>query len=187
MDYRNSIITFAVLFLLVATPTALALGISTPYWKDHPLEMYAGQTRDVEFLLVNKAGNPTENAFVTLDKDAGIAKITSGTDYSIPAEARNIKVILQIKVPEEANIGDTYDVEFSVKAAPEEEQGGNVQLGVGYGVKFPVIVVPESEAPALPLTEQKNQNISGTSLAVIIIITLAIIFVVYRIKKNKFK
>ncbi len=195
MDNTNSInkkiISFVFIFLLVGTSSVLALGISTPYWKDHPLEMYPGQTKEVSFLLVNKVGNPTADAFVTLTKSAEIAKIISGSEYSVPAEARDVNVVLQINVPENANIGDTYDIEFSIKAIPEENQGGNVQLGVGYGVKFPVKVIDKSEALPEPIQTQTPQpqakeiNTTAIIIGLIVLIVFAIIiFVILKRKKQ---
>jgi len=189
MDNTNNmivkIISFVFVFLLVGTTGVLALGISTPYWKDHPLEMYPGQTKDVEFLLVNQEGNDIADAFVTLDESAGIAEIISGGEYSVPAGARDVKVILRISVPEIANIGDNYDVKFSVKAVPEEDQGGNVQLAVGYGVSFPVEVVEQSSVPAEPEPQEPAKTGTGNLLIWIITIVAIIIIIFWFIKKKK--
>jgi len=189
MDNTNSmivkIISFVFVVLLVGATGVLALGISTPYWKDHPLEMYPGQIKDVEFLLVNKAGNDVADAFVTLDESAGIAEIRSGEEYSVPAGARDVKVILRISVPESANIGDTYDVKFSVKAVPEEDQGGNVQLAVGYGVSFPVEVVEKSSVPVEPEPQEPAKTGTGNALLWIIAIIVIIIIIYWFIKRKK--
>jgi hypothetical protein len=184
MDYTNSIkiIGLVLAIILVGTGSVIALGISTPYWKNHPLEMYPGQTTEVSFLLVNKAGNPTAEAFVTLEKDGGVAEITSGNEYRVPAEARDVSVVLKISVPEEASIGDSYDVEFAVRAAPEEDQGGNVQLGVGYGVKFPVNVVAQIDAEELPEVERTQ---SGNGVVIAIVVLIIILILIFWAMKRK--
>lgn len=187
MDNSNSIkiISLALVFLLVGTGSAFALGVSTPYWDDHPLKMYPGQVKEISFLLVNKVGNPTANAFVSLDESAGVAEITSGSEYSVPAEARDVNVVLEISIPASASIGNNYDIKFSVKSVAEEGQGGNIQLGVGYIVNFPINVVSEAEATATTTTTPVNDTSTseGTSGAgtliswiIAVIIIIAIIF-----------
>jgi len=180
MDDRNSnigtkIIVSILLFLLAGIGGALALGVSTPYWQDHPLEMYPGQERDVSFLLVNRAGNPTTDALVTLDESAGVAEITSGEEYTVPPEARDVRVVLKVSIPDSASIGDSYEVKFSVREIPEEDQGGNVQLGVGYGVTFPITVVSQGDAPEQTTPTESTARTASTGAIVIWIVMIIII------------
>ena len=158
----KSIISLMLVFLL-SINFVLALGVSSPFWDDHALEMYPGETREVAFPLVNRADAETAQAFVSLENGMEIAEITSGGEYTVVPGTSNTKIMMRISVPAEANIGDSYDVGFSVKSNPEGD--GTVQLKVKYNVDFPVVVV---EKPA-DVSEAK------LSVGMIIGIILAII------------
>jgi len=68
MDIRNIKIISLVLVCLLSINFVFALGISSPYWKDNPLEMYAGETRTIAFSLVNRIDGGVAEAFVILQE-----------------------------------------------------------------------------------------------------------------------
>ena len=169
-----------VLALLVSINLIFALGVSSPYWKDNPLEMVPGETRDVSFSLVNRADAETATAYVVIDDSAGIASLKSGDIYTVAPGSTDNKVILEISIPEDAQIGETYNVKFSVSSAPEGE--GTVQLSLKYGVDFPVKVVTESNTPVL----DNNEKSSNVMIVIILIILVLVILVVaFLLMKNK--
>ncbi|MFH1585846.1 MAG: hypothetical protein ABIB79_03700 [archaeon] len=167
-----------ILVLLLSLNCVLALGVSSPYWKDKPLKMYPGEVKDITFTLVNKPTGETEKAFVAMEDDAGIAEITSGSEYFVEPGTVNTKVRLKISIPESASVGDNYKVMFSVKGA-SPSSSGMVQLSVGYNVDFPVEVVPEVEVPPNQIPDEVIPQIEeGISTGVIFGIIVAILVVV---------
>lgn len=179
---NNSIkLIILALAVLLSVNSILALGVSSPYWKDNPLNMYPGQIKDVAFTLVNKPDAETAKAFVAMEDNAEIAEITSGAEYNVIPGSTNTKVILKISVPETATIGSIYNVKFSVKSAPSEEEG-TVQLIMGYNINFPVKIVEQSQ-----VSEDQTQEIEpkGTNWALWIVIILAILIISYFFLKKK--
>ena len=175
MDICNIKIISLMLVCLLSINFVLALGVSSPYWKDNPLEMYPGETKEVKFSLVNRPDAETAQAFVFLEDGVGVAEITSGTEYTVTPGTTNTKVILQVTIPDEANIGDSYDVKFSVKSVPEDE--GMVQLTVGYNVDFPVVVVGKP-------TEIPKEGLGTWQIIGIVIGIIAILVIIYLILKK---
>lgn len=184
----KTIITIALAIFLVSAPTALALGISAPYWKENPLKMYPGQVKEVPFTLVN---GEQENApaFVALSEGENVAEIISGTEYIVSPSSTDKKIILRISIPQNAKSGDSYNIKFSVKSSPEKEEG-TVQFNIGYNVNFPVLVVgSSSEASAEIKTYESKEQLSKVIILLPLAIIAIIIFIVLYLsrKKSKFK
>ncbi|MBU0894753.1 MAG: hypothetical protein KKF48_00630 [Nanoarchaeota archaeon] len=169
------------IILLVGTGSVIAFGVSSPYWDKNPLEMYPGQVKEIEFTLVNKPNAETANAVVELKQGEQIAEISSGKNYVVAPGSKDTKVILKISVPETAQIGHVFDVKFTVKAAPEN-QGGTVQLGIGYNVDFPVKIVEEYEEEIITPEEPKSK-ISWLTWLIAIVIVLVIAYLFLRRKR----
>ena len=134
MDIRNIKIISLILVCLLSVNFVLAFGVSSPYWKDHPLEMSSGETKSVVFTLVNKPDAEIAQAFVSLEDGTEIAEIISGKEYTVIPGTTDTKVILQVIIPDTASVGDSYNIKFSVGSAPEGE--GTVQLSVKYNIEF---------------------------------------------------
>jgi hypothetical protein len=176
MGNTLKIVSLAFVFLLSMSFIA-ALGVSSPYWNEHPLKMYAGETRTIPFILVNRETESSQ-AIVTLEDGAGIAEITSGTEYTVPFGTANIPIELKVTIPDNADIGETYNVKLSVKA-PLGEGGESVQVGITYNLKFPVQVVEESKASSIVEMPKKEveEGIAVYWLLIIGIITIALVLV----------
>lgn len=177
MGFSNLKIISLVLVCLLSLNFIFALGVSSPYWSENPLKMYPGQTKDVAFTLVNKADGEVEKAFVVLKQDAGIVKLKSGDEYTVNPGSKDAKIILTISVPEDASLGQTYDIKFSAKSAPLEE-GGMAQLTVGYNVDFPIEVVEKSEVPIEKVSEEVPAPEKEWNMGLIISIILAILVII---------
>ena len=183
---NNSIklVVLAITFLL-SMNYVLAFGVSSPYWKNNPLELSPGETKEVAFTLASSPTEETTNAVVSLIGSAGIAEIISGTDYSVAPGSTNTKVILKISLPETATIGYTYNVKFSVKPAPSEGQG-TVQLAIKYDIDFPVKVVEKSQATAdEQILIQDDIKEFKTTWIIWVIVVLAIVVIGYFLLKKK--
>jgi hypothetical protein len=169
---------------LLSINFVLALGVSSPYWNTNPLKMAPGETRQVEFTLVNGDAETIE-VVASLEEDAGIAEIIGNDEYLVEPGATDSKVALRISIPKNVNVGDFYDVEFSVRSTSDEE--GTVQLDLKYDVKFPVQVVEKSEVPLGPQTKIKKigKIIWFVFIALIIGLAILIIYLIARKKIQK--
>ena len=184
MANNNIKIILLVLIVLVNINFILALGVSSPYWKDNPLEMYPGQVKDVAFTLTNNPDAEITTAFVSMDDNSGMAEITSGAEYSVTPGSTNTKVVLRISVPETVTIGNIYNIKFSVKSAPSGEQGP-VQLIMGYNIDFPVKVVEQSKVSTADeqVKDTKSKEISWIIWGIIIVFVLIMVYFFFRKKR----
>ena len=179
---------FLIAFLVLAVSTSVVFaGVSSPYWSSMPLEMAPGETKDVELVLTN--GEDTEdNVVVSLEGGNEIAEIISGVSYTVPPKSNTVKLVLKVTIPSSANIGDKYDVRLNVQSTGGQEGAGTVQLGVGYNVKFPVVVVSEvAEVPEVSAGESapRGRVAAVVSAVVIIIIIIIIILVWWLLRRNR--
>lgn len=191
MDNRNLILFL--FLLLFSTFNVMAIGINSPYWDANPLKMHPGETKDVEFTLVNSIEEKTESKVsVSFIETAGIAKLSSGLEYTI-APGSSSKIKLTISIPKNANIGSSYNVAFLVKSAPLEQEG-TVQLGLGYIIKLPIIISSESEIQQvqeqnLPAENKEKSNTNTiliiSLLVTIIIISSLILYLIYKRNKSR--
>jgi hypothetical protein len=183
MGFYNMRKIISLIFVLLLSVSFVAsLGVSSPYWDTKPLKMYVGESRQVAFMLVNNPEGETIKASVTLINDGGIAEILSGEDYIVkPGEVKNIRIL--INVPENAKIGNSYDVEFKVSGSSGEE--GQVPLTVGYNKKFPVEVVKKAEASSI-INIPKEKGIAVYWFFILGIIIIALLAaIVLTLNKRK--
>jgi hypothetical protein len=121
-------------------------GVSTPYWRDRPLEIYPGESVNVGLVLQNcpsladvcNEGNITVLANLTGGDE--IAEIISGEIYYLPFGGRDV-VNLTVSIPEGDVGGEEYQVNVTLFEVSSNESGGGIQLRVGYGISFPINVL----------------------------------------------
>lgn len=183
-----------ILFLLLTINIISALGVNAPYWEGNPLKMYAGETKEVSFHLVNGVNEKSAEASVFLVEGSEIAQITSGEKYTIQPGESDKNIILKIKIPEGTEIGKKYNVKFFVQYSPPGAEG-NVQLNVKYNIAFPVETVTRTEIEAqknttnliiIPSEKTKENNTKIIIIiAAIILILILLAIIIITIKKRK--
>jgi hypothetical protein len=195
MDNRHTLKLFSIALAIVILSSAsvLAFGISSPYWKNNALKMQPGQVKDVFFNLQNcpalleTCNNEDVNVVVTFEEGSEIAQLSSGTNYLVPYGTRDTNINLKVSIPSTANVGDSFNIKFSLTSPPEEGVG-TVQLGVKYNVDFPVQVVEDSSPePSQPTSTKEPQSTSTNYtllISIIIIIMIVTIIIVWLFKRK---
>ncbi len=204
MGNRNiKLITLALIMLtiiLVSTNNTIAYGISMPYWKDNPLKMYPGQIKEVALNLQNCPSKSEEKCqqedvdiIVSLEEGKEIAELTSGTSYTIPFGTADTYIILKVIIPENAEIGSTYNIKLFIMSVPKKTIS-NIQLGIGYNKEFPVKIVEESEAQTeedveketeITLIDKEEKNVNTALLIGIFILLIMAVAIAYWMFKRK--
>jgi len=181
MGICNLKIISIIALCIISINLVFAFGITSPYYEGNPLKMTPGQTSEVAF-LIGHTENDRLRATVTLEEDGGIAELIDGPDYTMgPGESK--RIYFKISVPEDAEIGDTYNVRFSTVSSPIEE--GTVQIGVRYNSEFLVQVVEDEEASQIQPPEKQQMKIKVWVVALILVILIAIlIYFIIRINKK---
>lgn len=122
-----------------------AFGITSFYFEEKQLEMYAGESEDIQLLLQNMVGDKPVTLKATITKGSNIAKIESDS-YTVPFGVKEMPVNIKITAPKGAKIGDNYEIRVSFTEVVE--QGENMlQMTGSIEKSFFVTVSREREIP----------------------------------------
>jgi len=196
-------IFFVILLILVALPFVDGFGFSPSHWKDNPLKMYPGEMKEAEFNLQNcpslkdYCNEGDVNIVVVFEEGEEIAEIISGDKYLLPFGSFDKNIIVRVSIPESADVGESYNVKFSINSDSDVEESGNVQIGTRYFADFPVQVIehpgksPEVVEEIPEVAEESVESAWSfgliSSLVIMIVAVIALGYLVYLIKKDKDK
>jgi hypothetical protein len=146
MKKELSILT-AVIFLLAGVISSVsAFGIATPYWRENPLLMQPGESKDVQFTLQNMVGDDVTIRVALLD-GSNVATLTDyTTDYLVKKGTANTKVNMHISIPADS-AGAKHTITMSFSTVTSGASGG-VKIGTSIEKSFDVLVEKEAKAGA---------------------------------------
>ncbi len=152
---KKGVMIFALLMAVCLSTSVAAFGISSPYWKENPLVMSPGESKEVHMTLQNMVGDEDLTVQAALVSGSEIATLTDESNvYEVKAGTADTKVNMDIVVPEDAMLEDSYNIVVSISTVTSSE-GGGVSLGSAIDKSFEVIIeapVPEEEMPAYNTT-----------------------------------
>ena len=164
-----------------------AFGASTAYWDERPLKLAPGESKTVSLGLQN-AGGATEN--ITLRAEltndgGGIATLVDEIlDYFVPVGG-GAAVPIRVEIPQDAEIGVTYQITVSFTQVSSGQGGEMVTLAGGIVSKFPVEIVSYEESVKRTETPPVQAAPSSPILTwIVIVLGIVILGVVYLIFKN---
>ena len=167
------------LLVLSLLPLVSAFGIGSSYWKENPLVMQPGESKDFYMVLQNAISTEDIRIKVDLVEGSGIVNLTdSNLEYLVPAGATDVKVNLRAVVSADAVIGTTYPVMISFTALGST-QGGGISMGASIEKSFSVVVgeVKEETKAAMPM--------STLAMIIAVIVVVAIVLAIPKKKKRK--
>ena len=177
----------AVGLLVMMSLFVSAFGASTAYWDERPLKLATGESKTVSLGLQN-AGGATENitlrAELTNDGGGIATMVDENLDYFVPVGG-GAGVPIRIEVPQDAEIGITYQITVSFTQISAGQGGEMVTLAGGIVSKFPVEIVSYEES--VKRTETLPAQIAPSTPIltwVIIVLGIVILVIVYLIFKN---
>jgi len=172
---------FVGIFIIVIG-SALAFSVSSQYWKDYPLQISPGETKDIYVVLQNRAGTAEDlTATGTITQGSDIAKITGlKKEYEVPF-GEETKVNIRVSIPKEVEVGHNYDITINFNFASATEGEGPLTIGSNVEKVIPVLVV--AEPPKSSETEERNLWIY-LIIGLIVLIILAVIIII-KVIKNK--
>ena len=134
--------------LVLVSGNLFAFAVSSAYWKENPLLISPGETKDVTIVLQNMAGTENIKATGVITEGSEIAEITGlKKEYSVPVGGKT-NVNIRVSIPTDVAVDDTYNLIITFSIITDNEG----PLGVGSSVEkiIPVLVVkePEPEKPA---------------------------------------
>ena len=173
------VITVGVFILLLGT--TLAFGVSSQYWKDYPLKMYSGETKDVYVVLQNRAGATEDiTATGTIAEGADIAKLIGlKKQYTVPADDE-VKVNIRVSIPDDVEVGHEYDIIINFNFNSESE-GESLSIGSNVEQILPVLII---EKPSQAVEQEKETSWMYLILG-IVVVTILVLLIIRASKKNK--
>ena len=177
------------MFLLVALSyNVSAFGVSSPYWDENPLLMYAGDTKDVTMVLQNMVGGEGITLQGELNSGREIAILTDQiTTYNVPLGSNNVPVHLRINVPADTKPGQEWQVGVSFKTITENRGGVTLGGAIDKGFKVKVIerskVTTGTSGTGKALT--RLEQLSGFVILVVILLILILVIKYFHKKREK--
>nr|MCK4930160.1 hypothetical protein [Nanoarchaeota archaeon] len=171
---RVRILTYLLLIILVSTGVQ-AFGISYQYMQNKTLELYPGQNYMFKLTVQNK---DEEDIRVNIALDSAIATLAGGSELKVPGATYDRHVFFNITIPEDAQPGDMYNINYLVRPLGRGE--GQVPFTVQYDRNFKIKVVPkpkevEEEKPALIPEETKIPKWMFIPIIIIVVLVLLIL------------
>ena len=175
---------FVSILLIIFSLNVNAFAVTVPPWasSSQQIQMYLGETKDIEMQLQNMMDDYDITAVANITNGSEIASLTdSSNEYLVPQGATDVKANLRISIPETASTGSNYtiDVTFQKTGGPG---GEGVQLQGSVTQRFNILVA-EQPAPE-PISEETTQEQvplkTVISLILILIIVIVVIFFIFK-------
>jgi len=184
MRVRLPIFILAIILLVLLSYDVASYGISYEYLPNKTLSLYPGQNYMFKLTIQNKDPEPVN---VNVALDSAIATLEGGPELKIPGETFDKYVYFNIKVPETAQPGDVYNINYLV--SPVDKGEGQVPIAVRYDRNFKVLIVEkpadvEEQQPA-PIPGEAGPGIAKWIFIPIIIIIVAVLAVLLWKKSNQ--
>lgn len=171
-----------ILFLFVF-PLVSAIGVGSIYTgSESPLKLIPGEEKIVFLELQN------------WDSEEDIAlegEILKGMDMAYLKDSKTevayqqkVNTEMVVKAPENARVGDIYNIEYIFRQVPPEQKGGTLTFSQSLIRNFDVVIVEEAvpEAPA-PAPSPKGGFKVGFGWIILLIILIVVVILL--IKKRK--
>ena len=179
---RNYLLFFTLTILSISV--ASAAGVSTPYWNTNPLKLGPGESIVFSLGLQNMVGDENITLRANLTKGYEIARIIdANTDYFVPiGSSDDVKVNIEVKIPENAELGKVYGLEASFLQVSGGGGGGFFSVASAFTQRIPVEVVGETTESAV-YGQKPSKNYAVYMVLALVI--LGIILVAVNIKKRR--
>ncbi len=165
--------------LILLAGLVSAAGVATSYWDENPLKLAEGESSIVTLALQNGVGDKDIILRAEITKNSEIATlIDNNLDYSVPLGSGEVPVEIRVEIPENAEIGETYEVKVSFKQTSSEE-GGMVQITGAFTSKFPVEVVGYEESI------KRSEPSKNINFIYVLLIALTLVIIIYLVKVRK--
>ena len=180
---KTKLFLFFIIGILIAV-NVKGFAVSSPYWSDNPLIMEPGETKIVTLILQNMVGSEDLIAHASLLQGSEVARIIdSSLDYNVPFGKDDIKVNIEVTIPNNAPLESKYTIDVNFVAESKNKKEG-VQLNTGVRKLIDVYVreVPEPTAKA---TEESKESAKKTNyLWAIILLVILILILIWAFRKK---
>ena len=194
MDYigvvkmkKIKIIIFSMFLLVILNYNVNAFGVSSPYWDENPLLVYAGETKEITMVLQNMVGGEDMTLKAELNSGKEIATLTDQiTTYNVPFGTSNIPVHLRISIPADAKPGQEWPVGISFKTITENRGGVTLGGAIDKGFRVKVIERPQPTTSVYKTGKALSglEQLGGFVILVVILLILILVIKYFHKKKE---
>lgn len=149
MKYKMIIIN--VMIILIFSISVNALGVSTLFYIDHPLEIYPGQITDFEIIIsnedlkeINVRGNITQGSDIAIIID-------KKEIYMIPPITKKYPIKISVKVPTNYTIGKEHILKISFEQINKVTDEKMIDMGIGITRDIPIKIIKKQNSIPLYL------------------------------------
>jgi len=183
---KNEVRKFLLIGILVMLilPLISAIGVGSIYTgSESPLKLIPGE----EKIVLLELQNWDSKEDITLE-----GQILKGMDIAYLKDSKTevsyqqkVNTEMVVKAPENAKVGDIYNIEYIFRQVPPEQKGGTLTFSQSLIRNFDVVIVSEAvPEPGVPAPLPKG--ISTTTIIILIIgIIVVIAIILLLIKKKK--
>jgi hypothetical protein len=172
------------ILVVLILPLVSAIGVGSIYsGSKSPLKLLLGEEKIVFLELQNWDTEEDLTLEGEILKGMDMAYLED-SETKVPYQQKvNTKMV--VKAPENAEIGDTYNIEYIFRQVPpRQEEGGTLTFSQSLIRNFDVVIVeeavPEPPAPSVPRTGFRI----GYGWVILLIILIAIVIILIKKKKK---
>lgn len=156
----------------------LAAGVSSEYWNgqnERPLYLKAGQKTTIYMELQNMVGEQNLTFQASIINGSSLARITDLSDiYSVPFGKKDVKVNMQVTAPEDAKLGQRYNIGLAFTTVDTQQGSGQFIFGSAFDKYFDVVIIEEPKESQLT-GEGQNRNWLYIIIALAVIIGIILL------------
>jgi hypothetical protein len=187
MKYKNKTMTGIVVGLLAVLLVSFvgAVGVSSTFSEDSPMEMYAGESR-TELLILQNTDVEEDASIEGILLEGGDIASLDRNRYTVPYQEK-VSAKLGIDVPADASIGDRYTLRFEFKhVSVVDDEGGEgdgsqaVTFSQGVVRSFDVVVIEKPIDVRIGSVESSNIIV----WVIVIIVLVVILWILFGRKKG---
>lgn len=177
---RVKILLISVLLVILMSAGVHSFGIAFQYMDNNTIELYPGQNYMFE-LEIQNTEDKSEKVEVSLD--SSIATLVGGPILNVPGKTYDTHVYFNITIPENAQYGDVYNINYLVAPASSDGEG-QIPIAVKYDRAFKIRVVEQEKA----VEEQEPVEIPSKGFSIptwiyipgLIIVIIVVLVLVWR-------
>ena len=202
---KINLIASIIIFTVIISLNVYGFAVTSYYIPEVPLILSPGETTIVRaFGLQNMVGE--EDITLKVEQTSGfeVAELVDDPEYDIPLGTKDVFVNFRVTIPEDAQVGQEYNIGASFSGVNNGGEDGSVQFSQTISYNFFVVVgkrieteqqipiesaeiVHEEELPKGIIIESKKGTGLGAIVLIVIVIFLIIFYLYEHSKKQKLK
>jgi hypothetical protein len=177
-------ISIILVVIILFSSFVSAFGVGAAYYKENPLKISAGETKEIIFNLKNGPGPEDVTVISSITQGSGILELVDSENVLVPMGG-SVNIRTRITIPNDAEIGDTYPIEMTFTTV--SDGAGAFGFSSSVSRKFDVIIVPTAEELEKQAMLAELGPISTEMIVIVVIVIALIIILIIWIKLRKKK